>query len=111
MHQLVQAKIALKEGKKIKKEKKKEFSYNQYWDDSKKKADEEKDEFKEKIKMQVWNLKHVPVYVKTELVKFIEFGTMRKDIKQDCKKYLKEIKQGWPEELRDFILEKFYVFN
>jgi len=106
MHQLVQAKIALKKGKKTIKEKKAEFSYSQYWDDSKKKADEEKDELKEKMKMQVWGLKHVPVYVKEELVKLIEFGSMRKDVMQDCKKYLRDIKENWPNELKEFMLKK-----
>ncbi|MEK6939418.1 MAG: ATP-dependent helicase [Nanoarchaeota archaeon] len=106
MHEMVMAKIALKEGKKLVKEKKEEFSYNSFWEDLQKKQDEEKDWYKEKLKLQVWNLKHVPVYVKEELIKLIDNGSMRKDVFDDCKKYKEEIEKGWPLELKDFVLGK-----
>jgi ATP-dependent helicase Lhr and Lhr-like helicase len=105
MHEVVLAKIALKQGKKIVKEKQQEFSYQTMWQDSQKKEDEQKDEHKEKMKMQVWNLKHVPVYIKDELIKFIEFGSMRKDIIADLKKDIESIKK-WPEELRMYVLPR-----
>ena len=106
MHEMVMAKIALKEGKKLVKEKKEEFSYNSFWEDLQKKQDEERDWYKEKLKLQVWNLKHVPVYVKEELIKLIDNGSMRKDVFDDCKKYKEEIEKGWPLELKDFVLGK-----
>ena len=106
MHQVVLTKISLKEGKALVKEKQEEFSYGTFWDDMRKKQDESKDAFKEKLKMQVWNLKHVPVYVKEELVKLIEFGSMRKDIWDGVKQYRKDIEENWPAELKEFVLGK-----
>jgi len=106
MHQTVLANIQLKQGKKKLQEKKEEFSYAKLWQEAQLKQQEEKDLQKEKMKMQVWNLKHVPIYAKEELVKLIEFGSMRQDVLNDCKKYLKEIEEGWPEELKTFVLGK-----
>jgi ATP-dependent helicase Lhr and Lhr-like helicase len=106
MHEQVMVTIALKKGKKILKEKKEEFSYSSYWEKKMKEELDQKDEFKEKLKMQVWNLKRVPVYVKEELVKFIEFGSMRHDVKQDIKKYKEDIEESWPEELKEFVFGK-----
>ena len=104
MHQLVLAKISLKEGKtKIKKAK--SFSYNDMWEDMAQKKEDEKDEKKEKLKIQVWNLKHVPVYVKEELVKLIEFGSMRGDVLKDMKNYKKEINDTWPSELKKRVMK------
>jgi ATP-dependent helicase Lhr and Lhr-like helicase len=101
MHQIVIAKIALKEGKKITKEAKK-FSYAELWADARKKKEEDKNTAKEKLKMQVWGLKHVPVYVKEELVTYIEFQEMRKDVRKNMKEYKEEIEKYWPEELKKF---------
>lgn len=109
MHEMVLARIALKEGKKILKEKREEFSYSSFWEDLQKKQEEEKDWYKEKLKLQVWVLKHVPVYVKEELIKLVDNGSMRKDVFDECKKYKEEIEKGWPQELKEFILAKISV--
>ncbi len=106
MHEMVMARIALKEGKKMLKEKREEFSYSSFWEDLQKKQEEEKDWYKEKLKLQVWTLKHVPVYVKEELIKLIDNGSMRKDVFDECKKYREEIEQNWPQELKEFMLAK-----
>ena len=106
MHEQVMVKIALKQGKKKLKEKKEEFSYSSFWKERRKKEEEEKDAHKERLKMQVWNLKHVPVYVKEELVKWIEFDSIRKDVLADVRRYRKEIEKEWPEELKEFVLGK-----
>ncbi len=106
MHEMVMAKIALKEGKKLLKEKHEEFSYSSFWEDLQKKQEEEKDWYKEKLKLQVWTLKQVPVYVKEELIKLIDNGSMRKDVFDDCKRYKDEIGRNWPLELREFMLAK-----
>ena len=58
------------------------------------------------MKQQAWNLKRVPGYVKNELVRFIEFDRMREDIMQGIKEHIKEIEENWPEEIKEFILEK-----
>lgn len=106
MHEMVMARIALKEGKKLLKDKKEEFSYSSFWEDLQKKQDEEKDWYKEKLKLQVWTLKHVPVYVKEELIKLIDNGSMRKDVFDDCKKHKEDIEKDWPLELKEFVLAK-----
>jgi len=106
MHQEVLAKIKLKEGKKILKEKKEEFSYAKLWEEAREKKEEEKDLQKEKLKMHVWSLKRVPIYAKEELVKLIEFGSCRKDVLEEAKKYKTEIEENWPEELKKFVLGK-----
>lgn len=107
MHQQVMAKIALKEGKKIlKEETEKTFSYTQFWEESHQKQEDQKDMLKEKLKMQVWSLKHVPVYVKSELINLIDNGSMKQQIWDGVKPYRKEIEEGWPVELREFVLGK-----
>ncbi len=108
MHEQVMAQIALKQGKTLLKEKRQEsdFSYSSFWAEQRKKRDEEKEEQKEKLKMQVWNLKHVPIYVKEELIKLVEFGNCRSDVLAEIKRYRPEIKKEWPEELKMFVLGK-----
>ncbi|MEK6863288.1 MAG: ATP-dependent helicase [Nanoarchaeota archaeon] len=106
MHEMVTAKIALKEGKQILKEKQEEFSYNSFWEDLQKKQESEESGHNEKMKMQVWALKQVPIYVKEELIKLIDSGSMRKDVFDECRKDQKEIEQHWPAELREFVLAK-----
>lgn len=105
MHEMVQARIALKEGKKKIKEKKEEFSYQSFWEKTQQKQLEEKDEFRELLKMQIWNLKRVPIYAKEELVKLVENGSMRDDVVKECLKHRKEIEENWPAELKEFVLE------
>ena len=108
MHQQVMAKIALKDGKKIIKEKQEEFSYTHFWEKAREKSEDDKDMKKEQLKMQVWQLKRVPIYAKHELIKFIEFGKMRQDVISEIKKHKEDIEKDWPEELKKFVLEKFY---
>ncbi|HIH11394.1 TPA: hypothetical protein HA241_04345, partial [Candidatus Woesearchaeota archaeon] len=106
MHQAVMAKIALKEGKKKIAQKQEEFSHAQFWDDVQQKVDDTKDMFKERLKMQVWNLSYVPMYAKEELVKLIETGNMRKEIWEKIKEYRNDIEKNWPEELKEFVLRE-----
>lgn len=106
VHQEVMATIALKQGKKIVREKEEEFSYFSFWDEAKKRQEEARDSYKEKLKMQVWGLQYVPVYAKEELVKLIEFGNMRKEVWEEVKKYRKEMEEEWPTELKEFVLGK-----
>ena len=111
MHQQVLAQIALKQGKKLLQRNLPardigEFSYGKFWEEKQKELDENKDIAKEKLKMQVWNLKHVPGFAKEELIKLIEFGSMRKDVWDECKKHLEDIEQQWPDELKEYVVEK-----
>ncbi|MAG73388.1 ATP-dependent helicase [archaeon] len=105
MHEVVQAKIALKEGKKKVREKKKEFSYMGFWEDERKKQLDAKDAVKEKLKMQIWNLKRVPIYVKEELVKLVENGNMRLDVLKDLKAHKDKLDE-WPTEIKEFVMKK-----
>ena len=43
---------------------------------------------------------------KQELIKLIEFGSMRQDIVQEVKRHKEDIEKGWPEELKEFVLKK-----
>ncbi len=108
MHQQVLAQIALKQGKKNIKEGKDpgDFSYGRFWEERQKEAEENKDVAQEKLKMQVWNLKFVPGFAKEELVKLVEFGSMRKEVWDECKKHLEDIERDWPEELKEFLMGK-----
>lgn len=106
MHQLIMTKIALKEGKEKIREKQKEFSYQSLWEEMHNKQQEAKDYAKEKLKMQVWSLQHVPIYAKEELVKWIESGKIREDVLIEMKKHRADIEKEWPEELREWIKEK-----
>ena len=96
----------MKEGKALEQKQKEEFSYQHYWEELQKKKDQEKDWAKEKLKVQVWNLEHVPVYVKQELMKLVEFGAIREDILQEMKKHRKNIEDNWPAELKEVVLKK-----
>ena len=106
MHQMVLAKIALKDGKKLIKEKKEEFSYTGFWDEQKKQQEDRKDTFQEKLKMQIWNLKRVPVYMKEELVKLVETGNMQKKIWDEIEIYQEDVEKDWPDELKEFVGKK-----
>jgi ATP-dependent helicase Lhr and Lhr-like helicase len=106
MHQEVMAKISLKDGKKKIKEKEEEFSYSKFWEKSQNDLLDKKDLVKEKLKMQVWQLKRVPIYAKEELIKLVEFGSMRQDIMSEMKKHKSDIEKDWPDELKEFILKE-----
>ena len=106
MHQQVLTQIALKEGQKVLREKKKEFSYASFWDELQQKQEGEKNLYKEKLKMQVWSLKYLPVYIKEELINLIESGSMRKDVWDKIKEYRQQIEEHWPAELKELVLKK-----
>ncbi len=80
------------------------FSYTKYWEEKQKENQEKKDGVKEKLKMQVWNLKHVPGYAKEELIKLIEFGEMREEVWKEIERYKEDIAREWPEELKKLVL-------
>ena len=104
MHETVLARIALKQGKqKLKQEQ--EFSYQRFWEELQKKREDEKDLLQEKLKMEIWALKDVPVYVKEELVRFINDGNMRKDVLERLRND-EGLMKGWTEELRAFMKGK-----
>jgi hypothetical protein len=112
MHQMVMAKISLNARKSSKPEisqsSTSQFSYSNWWEDLRKKQLEEKDYAIEKLKMQVWGLKKVPIYVKEELVRWISSGKIRDDILLELGKHKQHIEEEWPEELKRWVLEKMH---
>jgi ATP-dependent helicase Lhr and Lhr-like helicase len=105
MHQQVLAKIGKKGG--VDPEELKQFSYNDEWDKAEKKVENVKDKKKEKLKMQVYDLKHIPAFAKQEIVEAIngtkEFGQSFIDT---VHKYKKEIDKTWPKEVKKFVFDK-----
>ncbi len=109
MHEYVQVKIALDKGKKGEKIDRKDVNFNYYkeWDKAEKKLDEEKDDELAILKMQVWNLKRVPVFAKEEFIKLIDGKEeIRTDVVDAVKQYKKQIEKTWPKEIRKFVFDK-----
>ncbi|MEK6845276.1 MAG: hypothetical protein AABY26_00840, partial [Nanoarchaeota archaeon] len=106
MHELIMTKIALKEGKEKIREKQKEFSYQSLWEEMHNKQQDAKDYAKEKLKMQVWGLQHVPIYAKEELAKWVDGGKIREDVLLEIKKHWADIEKEWPEELKEWVESK-----
>lgn len=106
MHKSVLAKISSKKG--ISKEDL-EFNYTEQWKKADEKLRADKNEEKEKLKMQAWNLKKVPIFAKKEIIEIIEG---KKDIRQDfidgVYKYKKEIEKSWPKEIREFVFREVF---
>ena len=103
MHQQVLAKIALKQGKQKSRDEQ-QFSYQDYWEQVQQRQEQEKDDKTELLKMQVWNLKQVPAYVKEELIKLVNGDKIREDVKKELTKHLEDIKKEWPKELKEGVL-------
>ena len=107
MHKNVLAKIGLK--KDINKEDL-EFSYMDAWKKAEEEKLAEKDDKKERLKMQAWNLKRVPIFAKREIVEMVEGKKeTRQDFIDTVHKYKKEIEKTWPEEIKNFVFQKIFV--
>ena len=107
MHKNVLAKIGLK--KDINKEDLK-FSYMDAWKKAEEEKLAEKDDKKERLKMQAWNLKRVPIFAKREIVEMVEGKKeTRQDFIDTVHKYKKEIEKTWPEEIKNFVFQKIFV--
>ena len=105
MHNNIIAKIGSKKG--IKKEDLEEFNYHEEWEKAQEKVEAEKDEEKEKLRLQALNLKRVPRFAKEQIVEMIEGSTdIRQDFIDAIHKYKKEIEKTWPEEIKEFVFEK-----
>ena len=103
MHRNVLAKI----GKTKILEPEQQIDYHAEWEKAREKMLEERDEEKENLKMQAWNLKRVPNFAKQEIIEIING---KKDIRQDfidaVYKYKKDIERSWPKEIREFVFKK-----
>jgi len=118
MHDMVRAKISLKEGRKILKEEKtalketpdkeeKIFSYDSFWKEQQEDTDAKKEETIERLKTEAWNLKKVPFAFREHVVDIIDGKKkIRDDFIEAIKLYNKEIEENWPDELREFIYNR-----
>lgn len=113
MHDMVRAKISLKQGKKPEKIKDdKKFTYDEFWKEQEKEKQSEKNEYLEGLKRMAWNLKKVPFPVREHVVEIIDGSkNIRQDFIEALHTYKKEIKENWPEELREFIINKLVELN
>jgi len=106
MHEMVTAKISLKEGK-AKEKAIPDFDYKEMWRKIEEERLQEVDEKTAELKMEVWNLKKVPGYAKTELIRMIDgHKDIRLDVLKSIDEHKKEIKKNWPKKLSKFILNK-----
>jgi hypothetical protein len=115
MHDMVKAKISLKQGRKMAKidkpktdeNNKNIFNYDSFWKEQEKKMLEEKDDVTEKLKIMTWNLKHIPFQIREHIVEIIDGKkNIRQDFIEAIKTYKKEIDENWPEELRSFLFNR-----
>ena len=93
MHEQILAKIAGKDTKAI--------SSSSFVE----KARGERNEFKELLKKEAWNLKHTPKFAKAELVRVIDGERSNIDARfiEGITTYRAEIEANWPEELKKFL--------
>ncbi|MBS3173882.1 ATP-dependent helicase [Candidatus Woesearchaeota archaeon] len=113
MHDMVRAKISLKQGKKpeiIKTDV--SFTYDEFWKNQEEEKQQEKNEFKDNLKKQAWNLKKVPFPIREHIVEIIDGSkNIRQDFIEALHTFKKEIKENWPEELREFLINRLVELN
>ena len=62
---------------------------------------------KDKIKLMAWNLEHVPMFVKENIVNMIDGETeIRDDVIKGINEHKEEIEKNWPKELKEFVFKK-----
>jgi len=117
MHMNLLAKIALKKGKKgevdeelMKKienmDASKDFSYNEFWQDVAKEQERKSNDETEQLKIEVWNLKRVPAYAKTEIINLLDGAkSIRPDVIKAMHDYKEEIDKSWPKKLKKKVFE------
>jgi hypothetical protein len=113
MHDMVRAKISLKQGKKPEKIKdEKKFTYEEFWKEQEHEKQKEKSEYLEELKREAWNLKNIPFTVREHIVEIIDGSkNIRQDFIEALHTFKKEIKENWPEELREFLINRLVELN
>ncbi|HLC95917.1 MAG TPA: ATP-dependent helicase [Candidatus Nanoarchaeia archaeon] len=102
MHHTIMAKI----GKKVPKE---DFEgYQKEWEKIELKKEAEKDTVIEKLKQMAWNLKHVPMFAKEEIIEMIEGKDPSDRFVDAVHKYKKEIEKEWPKEIKELVFKKVF---
>ena len=101
MHQNILAKVYLKKGKK----KEKEFDYHEEWEKNKIESENEEKNFKDRLNQKIAE-QNVPGYIKQEIINMIDgYKDIREDAIDYIKKYRKEFKNTWPQELYSFVFK------
>jgi hypothetical protein len=104
MHKLVLAKISLDQGKEGAKVEDINKVYSEFW---KEEVDTERSSTQQRLIKQAWNLKHVPMFARKEIVMMLEGE--RTGISQEViaamHQYSKEIEKTWPRDLRMAVLK------
>jgi ATP-dependent Lhr-like helicase len=112
MHDMVKAKISLKQGKKFTKEERSKiddsvFTYDTFWKKQEKDREESKNQESEDLKVMAWNLKRVPFPIREHIVEIIDGKKhVREDFIAALKTYKKEIDESWPPELRLYLFQR-----
>jgi len=108
MHEQVMASIGAKKGKTPEPER---MDYNKFWEDIEHKRTIERDTKEGQLKADVWNLRHVPVFVKEDIIKAID--NVNHEVEErsirGIKKYQKEIEKEWPAKLRNFVFARLNI--
>ncbi len=106
MHTMVIAKIGLKKGKK-KVLPQEDFDYYAKFREQEEQRLEEKKEKNYDLKLMAFNVKHVPMYAKEEIVKLIDGDKdIRHDVIKALHQYKTRVKTEWPKELFDFVFKR-----
>ena len=113
MHDMVRAKISLKEGKRPEKVKDdKKFTYDKFWKEQEEEKAREQSEYLESLKRIALEQKNLPFPVREHIVEIIDGSKkIRQDFIQALHTYKKEIKENWPEELREFLINRLIQLN
>ena len=115
MHQMVLAKISLKNKEFAEKLKGKEitmFDYHEMWKELEKEKKTKEEQFNQELKFQLWNVKKVPKFAKLEIEKIIDGDKdVRKDVISEIKKRKNEIEKDWSRELSEFILSRISEYD
>ena len=55
-----------------------------------------------------WNLKHVPMFAKEEIIEMIEGKDPSDRFVDAVHKYKKEIEKEWPKEIKELVFKKVF---
>ncbi len=113
MHDMVKAKISLKEGKAskiINREEKNgqdKFNYDNFWQSEELRIELEKEQELERLKVMTWSLRRVPFLIREHIVEIIDG---KKNIRSDFVEAIiaskSDIDENWPKQLREFLYNK-----
>ncbi|MFH0978452.1 MAG: ATP-dependent helicase [Candidatus Woesearchaeota archaeon] len=103
MHEMVLAKISLKQGKKQPENKIK--SYEELWIEQEEKLEAEKEDKIDSLKMQAWNIEGLSITEKEQLAEMIEGREVKDGFIEFLRKKKSEIEK-WPKELSELVKQR-----